>query len=168
MNVMSLDLSLNGTGVCVYVEQANVMETFLIKTSDLKDHMTKILRIKRLIFKNIKEFNIRKVFIEGQSYGSRGRATLSIAQLHGVIMYCLLKKSIKYELIPPTKVKKYISGKGNCKKSLILKSLYKYYGFDIDQEDMADAVAVMLTGIKMKRMNKQSRCVKVQEMKSHG
>jgi crossover junction endodeoxyribonuclease RuvC len=154
---MSLDLSLNGTGVCIYGDVTKEMEPFLIKTNKLKDHMKKIVHIKKVIFKNIRNFNIKKVFIEGQSYGSRGRAILSIAQLHGVIMYFLIKKKIPYECIPPTQVKKYVTGKGNCKKSLILKSLYKYYGFDIDQEDMADSIAVMITGMKMKPIFKEKK-----------
>lgn len=151
MNVMGLDLSLNGTGVSIY--DGKLWAT-MIKTSKLKSHMDKVIRIKRIIFSKIKKYNIGKVFIEGQSFGSRGQATLSIAQLHGVMMYFLIKKKVPFVLIPPSQVKKYITGRGNCKKSLILKCLYKYYGIDIDQEDMADSFAIMITGLKIARVKK--------------
>jgi crossover junction endodeoxyribonuclease RuvC len=152
MSVMALDLSLNSTGIAIYNKHKQIGVS-VIKTK-CKDHMAKTLQIRKCIFKKIKKYKIQKVFIEGQSYGSKGQAVLSIAQLHGVIMYCLIKKKIPYECIPPTQVKKYITGKGNCKKSLILKSLYKFYHIDIDQEDMADSVAVLLTGMKVPRRKK--------------
>ena len=123
MKVMALDLSLNGTGIAICNAGGSNLKTHLVKTNKCKDHMNKIIKIRGQIFKRIRIHNIKKVYIEGQSYASRGRATLSIAQLHGVIMYCLMLKDISFECIPPTTVKKYISGKGNCKKSLILKSL---------------------------------------------
>jgi crossover junction endodeoxyribonuclease RuvC len=110
--------------------------------------MDKIIYIRNVVIRRVNKFKPRIVYIEGQSYASRGRGTLSLAQLHGVIMYCLMKIDVPYLPIPPSEVKKYITGKGNAKKSLILKYVYKKYDIDVDSEDEADAIAVLLTGIK--------------------
>lgn len=122
----------------------------VIETKKIKDHMDKICYIKKIIGRRMKKYGADKILIEGQSYGSRGRATLSIAQLHGVIMYACMKQwQVEHYPIPPTTVKKYITGKGNNKKSVIIKCLYKRYGIDIDNEDRADAIALLLTGASM-------------------
>ena len=144
---MALDLSLNSTGVCFKKIDSNY-ESFTIKSKKISDHMDKIIHLKRKIFHFIKMKEPDIVFVEGQSYGSRGRSTLSIAQLHGVIMYFLKVRKIKFVLIPPTTVKKFITGKGNSKKSLVMKSLYKKYRIDLDDEDEADATAVLITGCR--------------------
>lgn len=158
MKVLALDLSLNGTGMAwgTYDDEKNKVthiKTDIIKTKKIKDHMKKICYIKKIIGRKNKEFAPNKILIEGQSYGSRGRATLSIAQLHGVIMYACLKQwQVEYHTIPPTVVKKFITGKGNSRKSMILKSLYKRFHIDVDDEDKADAIGVLLTGAAMKEV----------------
>jgi Holliday junction resolvasome RuvABC endonuclease subunit len=104
---MALDLSLNSTGIAMMLPEDYPTTTYYDKTKKLNDHMDKIMKLVFHIKKLVKKYNFDKVFIEGQSYGSRGRATLSIAQLHGVVMYVLRKMHVDYVLIPPTTVKNH-------------------------------------------------------------
>jgi len=155
MRVLALDLSLNRTGMAwgTYTWKHGVIniKTDIIETKKIADHMKKVCYIKKIIGRKIKEFTPHKILIEGQSYASRGRAIMSIAQLHGVVMYsCMKQWRVEYHTIPPTTVKKYITGKGNNRKSMMLKSLYKRFHIDVDDEDKADAIGVLLTGSTMK------------------
>jgi hypothetical protein len=43
-------------------------------------------------------------------------------------------------------LKKWIIGKGQGEKDLILKELYKRYDFDVSDDNIADAVGLMLIG----------------------
>ena len=45
--------------------------------------------------------------------------------------------------IAPAQLKKFITGKGNCKKDLMLKEIYKRWGVDFDDDDCADAYALV-------------------------
>ncbi len=42
--------------------------------------------------------------------------------------------------VAPTQAKKFLTGKGNCDKNLILKEVFKRYGIDVDDDNIADAV----------------------------
>lgn len=46
-----------------------------------------------------------------------------------------------YEFFP-NQIKKFISGKGNCGKDIVVKEVYKKFGFDTDVNDLADAYAI--------------------------
>jgi hypothetical protein len=42
----------------------------------------------------------------------------------------------------PSAIKKFITGRGNCKKELVLKEVYRKFGFDTTINDIADAFAL--------------------------
>jgi crossover junction endodeoxyribonuclease RuvC len=58
---------------------------------------------------------VDQVYLEGYSYGSTGRV-FSIAENTAVLKYNLWEELIHLEVIPPTTVKKYATGKGNASK----------------------------------------------------
>jgi len=45
-------------------------------------------------------------------------------------------------VIKPTTLKKFITGKGNAKKSTIIKEVYKRWGFNTDNDNTADAYGI--------------------------
>lgn len=49
---------------------------------------------------------------------------------------------LRSRIVTPGEVKKFVTGKGNAKKELIIKEVYKRYGFDTDINDIADAYAI--------------------------
>ena len=42
----------------------------------------------------------------------------------------------------PGEIKKFVTGKGNAKKELMLKEIYKRWGFETDNHNVADAYAI--------------------------
>lgn len=149
MRVMGLDLSLNSTGVSFGKTKLKkcITKTRIIAPKKTKDTMEKIYFVKDNLRIMIKHFKPKKIYIEDLSLGSRGRGMFSLAKLHGVILYIIDRMGIPRVMLPPTTVKKEITGRGNAKKSLVLKALYKRFSLDIDNEDEADAAAVLLTGL---------------------
>lgn len=155
MKALALDLSLNSTGIAWgYVKASSKgkveikwLKTKLVVSKKIKDQLDKIENVRRGVMRKVKKFKPKHIFIEGQAYAAKGQATRSIAQLHGVVMCCLRKHGFDPALIPPTTVKKVITGKGNSKKSMIMKAIYKRFRLDIDDEDMADAAAILITGV---------------------
>ena len=56
------------------------------------------------------------VGLEGYAYGASGRAIFQIAENCGLLKYKLWEAGIAVDIIPPTKVKKDATGKGNADK----------------------------------------------------
>lgn len=59
-----------------------------------------------------------RVYIEGYSMGSTGRV-FNIAENAGLLKHYLWKWNYSYNIIPPTVIKKFATGKGNANKQLL-------------------------------------------------
>jgi Holliday junction resolvasome RuvABC endonuclease subunit len=82
------------------------------------------------------------LMIEDYAAGSMGR-TNDIAEATGILKYKLL---VEYGIAPKRlqlcaipHLKMFVCGKGNAKKELVLKEVYKRWGFDTNSNDQADA-----------------------------
>lgn len=158
MIIIGLDLSFTGTGL-VKFKDGGVLDTKLIKTiPEGKDICSRFHRINECLTEVndfcFTEFDEEKIIvIEGYSFNSRSGMCFSIGEMGGVIknhlyqMYLLKSDKVtKFLEIPPTQLKKFITGKGQCKKELILKEIYKNFGFDTDDNNIADAYALAYLG----------------------
>lgn len=96
---------------------------------------------KYMFDKNFESF----IVIEGISYGSsiRTKSVFDLAGLNYLIRYKLLKvfNHSKLTIVPPSELKKFISGKGNSNKDVMVE-LFKtiYPNFNLPKlDDIADA-----------------------------
>ena len=62
--------------------------------------------------------SVDKVFLEGYSYGSTGKV-FHIAENTAILKYFMWEEGIDFEIIPPTVIKKFATGKGNANKELM-------------------------------------------------
>jgi Holliday junction resolvasome RuvABC endonuclease subunit len=81
------------------------------------------------------------VAIEGYSFGAKGRAFLSLAELGGIVRHGLWTRVIPYVEVPPSTVKTYATGKGNAGKDDVLAAAVRRGGdrFTGTSNDEADA-----------------------------
>jgi len=134
MIIAGIDYSLNGPAICVMdtsysFEFQNCNFYFL---SDIKKYSKTFLH--NIHGENFKEYNeeserydsisdwvmgivagIDQVALEGYAYSAQGRV-FNIAENTGILKYKLWQSQIPVEVIPPTRVKKFASGKGNSDK----------------------------------------------------
>lgn len=74
-------------------------------------------------------------------------AAVALGELHGqvrVALYHALPHSAgKYPLkVPPTTVKKYVTGKGNARKNEVMLGVYKNWGVEFADDNAADSYAL--------------------------
>ena len=81
------------------------------------------------------------VAIEGYAMGSKTRPQMA-GELGGHLRLLLWQAGIPYIVVPPTSLKKYVLGKGNAAKELVLKEVFKRWGYDTTSNDRADAYAL--------------------------
>jgi len=141
MNFIGLDLSLTGTGVVVIDTAGTIISQDLIKTNskqDMEERFDDILnKIFDIIGKYPKEDII--IYMEGLSFGSSGQSMLELAGLHYIVRHMFWTHKYNFTVIPPSKIKKFITGKGSCKKELILLYVFKKFGVTIEENNIADA-----------------------------
>jgi len=91
-------------------------------------------------FKTIADWAVEKVRVcdsvalEGYSYGSKSGLMFNIAENTGILKYKLYDCGIPVEIMPPTTVKKYATGKGNSDKNAMHRSFRLETGVDLKEE----------------------------------
>lgn len=64
---------------------------------------------------------VDKVWLEGYSYGSTGKV-FHIAENTAILKYFMWDSEINFDIVPPTVIKKFATGKGNANKELMHES----------------------------------------------
>lgn len=87
------------------------------------------------------------VVIEGYSFGSNSSHARSIAEAGGVVRYWLWCNRIPYVEVPPSQLKKFVTGKGNVEKNIVIREVYKRWGVDAKDDNEADAYVLGRIGM---------------------
>ena len=156
IEVVGIDLSLTCPAMCVYRGEFNDCSLYYLTTkkkyagkfSNINGHQIKPYNDPVERFTHISSFILDKlpenpkIFIEGYSFGSRGRALFQIAENGGILKYRLTRH--KYEIIPPANIKKFSTGKGNADKEKMYDKFYEDTGVNLmeklDQQTLASPV----------------------------
>jgi len=73
------------------------------------------------------------IFIEGYAFCARGASVVSLGELGGIYRLLLAKRWGGYNEIPPTSMKKFICGKGNANKNVVLEQCYRKFAIGSDR-----------------------------------
>ncbi len=98
---------------------------------DIQDHM----------YSSLQTMTIKDVAIEGYAFGSQMANMLG--ELGGVVKLTLHTLGHYPLIIPPTVLKKYVTGKGQgISKSQIMLHVYKKWGVEFSDDNAADSFAL--------------------------
>jgi len=137
---VGLDPSINATGVVILDDCENIVvqRTFSVKDKDKLFERSLIKYEEEISFIH-KILNLGSVYIEGPSYQSTGQAVLQMGALHFFTRVYLYRKNINYQVIAPGTLKKFVTGKGNSKKDVMLLKTYKKWGVEFTDNNLCDA-----------------------------
>ena len=79
------------------------------------------------------------VFVEGYSFGSKGRAIYQLGEFGGVLRWVLSGPRTEIFEVPPSTMKKYATGKGNANKAAVFDAAQVCANVPIANSDEADA-----------------------------
>jgi len=161
MIVIGIDPSLTGTGLCRLTDGKLLdkeRDISLIKTKPEGKQIKERIHRCREIVSQIEIFcGLSKdipvlLVIEGYAFRAQGRV-FDIGESGGLIRDCMLKTQEQFGTdimeVGPGQLKKFITGKGNCEKDLILKEIYKRYKMDFNNNNIADAAGLALIGYSL-------------------
>jgi len=90
---------------------------------------------------DLEGFPISDVAIEDSVVMSH--SAVALGELHGIVRVSLFHSPVgkgKYPLrVPPTMVKKYATDKGNAKKNEVMLGVYKKWGVEFSDDNLADS-----------------------------
>jgi len=93
----------------------------------------------------VEQYDIELVLIEGYSFGSKFNHQIQY-ELGAVLRYSLWQAGIPFVEVSPPSLKKFVTGKGNAKKDLMLLEVYKRWDFDTGNDNEADAYGLAQFG----------------------
>lgn len=144
---VGLDPSLTATGLVVLNKEAEIIRQELIMTSSKVDIEPRLIKVKDHVMSSLGNAELNKfynVYVEGLSFMSSGQGFTQLAGLHYFLRSCFFQRpvDIKYEIIAPTALKKFVSGKGNAKKELMLLKVFKKWGVEFSDSNLCDAYSL--------------------------
>lgn len=90
-------------------------------------------------------YGVDVVAIEGYSFAGKFNNSLQY-ELGACIRMRLHQDETPFIEVPPTSLKKFVTGKGNSKKDLMLLGVYKRWDFDTEDDNEADAYGLAQFG----------------------
>lgn len=148
IKIIGLDLSLTSTGICSFHSETKLFNARAVKTSNKFKYEHRYAQILEEIKKEITGADRYIFFIEGYSFGSfpRSSSMSYLLELGGVVKFYLSNSLFEFVSVPPTLLKKFITGKGNAKKEDMKLHTYKKYGEEFKTSDATDAFGLAAMG----------------------
>lgn len=148
--IIGIDQSLTDTGVVVLdIESRELVYQGDITSKPGGEPIHRILKIKEELREVITKVGPVQGVIEGFGFGARGNAVFDLGGLGYILRELFVEGGIKLLVIAPTSLKKYVTGKGNCKKDLMLLNIYKKWGVEFENDNIADAYGLARMGADM-------------------
>lgn len=137
MIYLGLDQSLSSAGVVVLNDEGRVLFQGLIEPGKRRG-------AERLAYefdefsKIIEEWKPDFAAMEGYSYGSTGRL-FELGECGGTLKLCMYKHQLPFIIVPPTTLKKFVTGNGGSNKDAMARWTKTKWQIEINQEDVCDA-----------------------------
>jgi Holliday junction resolvasome RuvABC endonuclease subunit len=144
--VIAFDLSFTGTGWAAY--GATGIETGLIKSNAADAPLDRMIAIAHAIYCCCHRSNPKLVVVEGFAYGRANQAH-QMGGLGYTVRRKLQEAGFRWIEVAPKALKKFVSGNGNANKDVMLKNVYKRFGIDTDDNNIADAIGLLHIGMAL-------------------
>jgi Holliday junction resolvasome RuvABC endonuclease subunit len=129
--ILALDLSLVATGWCLPDGTTGRIDGAKLRGMERIDSIVR--QVQSLAR------GVDLVAIEGYSFGSQGRSVFNIAELGGCVRFLLHRLEVPFVEVPPSTLKKWATGRGNCGKDEMIAAAIRRFGFAGTTNDEADA-----------------------------
>jgi len=143
---LGIDPSFSATGVVILDREGKVIKEEVISTkhdpNNQYDIETRMLYVVEKLNFVLDYPEIKLTYIEEISFGSSGSGSDQLAALNYFIRVFLLQNKFVFYTVPPTTLKKFITGNGQCKKNLMLKEVYKRWTVDYVDDNLCDAYSL--------------------------
>lgn len=136
---VGIDQSYSGFAITLLDKNNGAHKTTVYKSE--KRGIERLRDIQAYVMDTLVDWDIQDVAMEGYAFGSQMANMLG--ELGGMVKLTLLDFGIYPLIVPPTNLKKYVTGKGNgISKSQMLLYVYKKWGVNVTDDNAADSYSL--------------------------
>jgi Holliday junction resolvasome RuvABC endonuclease subunit len=154
--VFGIDISLTATGLCAAsglarstVGSGLTVETASIRVGTSIRGPARLATLSRAIWQWMQARQEARpgdlYVVEGYAF-SRSHAH-SMGEIGGCVRKLIWESGGNLLIVPPSVLKKFVTGKGAGEKSAVIKHVYQRWGFDSDDDDQCDAFGCAVIGL---------------------
>jgi crossover junction endodeoxyribonuclease RuvC len=89
------------------------------------------------------------VVMEGYAFSNR-HTLVSLVEIGTMVRYFLGDKNVRYHVVAPTQLKKFVTGSGAAKKERVLLEVFKRWGYECQTNNTADAFVLAAIGLALR------------------
>ncbi len=142
--VIGIDPSLKGSAVVQVWEDGRheiLGEFGSLPAKTLKGRMARYRKLSTQVT-NLVDMDVELVLIEGYAFSAKSRSTLDLAEYGATLRHDLLDLGLLVAEVPPTTLKKFVTGKGNASKIAVATALSARYRIEFATDNQSDAFAL--------------------------
>jgi crossover junction endodeoxyribonuclease RuvC len=154
--VIGLDVSLRGLGVCIVngdprqkVGDGLDFDSALFRAGEDVDGPRRLSVVSNAVWSWLDARDVvgpgRVYVMEG--YGFASQQAHSLGEIGGCIRKMIWESGGNLVVIPPATLKRFLTGKGTGDKNIVMKWLFKRWGFDEDEDNQCDAFGCAVVGL---------------------
>jgi crossover junction endodeoxyribonuclease RuvC len=146
--VLAVDPSLTGLAVVYLTEDGrdSYMEFSSKPDKTLEGRLKRYNKLANNVVDIIKITVPKLCLIEGYAFGAKGASVVTLGEFGGILRDRICGFADATIEVPPTTLKKFITGKGNCKKLDVVSALSAKYGIAFKTDNHADAFGLAQLG----------------------
>jgi len=137
---VGLDLAFANNGIVILDGKGNIIHQEVLSTSKKDSDEVRLINIRTKLNSLLQDDDV--VCLEGLSFGSQGMALAQLGAAHYIIRVLLYERNINFSVVSPSTLKKFVTGKGNCKKDLMLLKVFQKWGVEFSNDNLADAYSL--------------------------
>lgn len=155
MRVLALDLSINCPGWCIGDGDEYVKSGYFEQINKRAGVYTRIKFNVEFISRLVDKYKIESIWLEDitdiKNHGAANNRAVSkmLCEQQGVVKFWAHVRSIPVSIFSVTELKKFLTGKGTADKKDIVSAIQQR-GYDVVNDDEADAINVWLYGLQQK------------------
>lgn len=146
--VVGIDPSLKGFAMVAMYEDKEVVEKEMSTeaTKTLQGRVTRLRTLANFAEDFIKEHVPELCLIEGYAFGAKGQSVSKMYELGGVVRDRIVGLADDTVEIPPSNLKRFLTGRGNAPKMDIMQKLVRRFDREFKSDNLADAFGLALLG----------------------
>ena len=137
---VGLDLAFANNGIVILDEKGSIIHQEVFSTSKKDSDEVRLINIRTKLNDLLQNSDI--VYLEGLSFGSQGMSLAQLGAVHYITRVLLHERNIEFDIVSPSTLKKFVTGKGNCKKDLMLLKVFQKWGVEFSNDNLADAYSL--------------------------
>lgn len=145
--VLGIDPSLTGTGLVVVEDDGQVPYEHAFGTKASMDMVGRLHTLSERALDIYRAHAPDLVVIEGLAFGQHSSAVTGLAGLHWLLRYRLYRELVCCPVVvPPTTLKKFVTGKGNSPKDVMMMKVLKRWRREYTDNNLCDAYCLARWG----------------------